>query len=104
MGVGIDEAGRGEKPVGVDGFGGRLVDRPNGDDAAVLDADVADERRRTAPVDDASAPNTEIKHHVHLVLDYVRQYITGRVPPKSRTRLRNGCPVRKRWRFSQNRS
>ena len=68
--------------MGIDGFGGRLVDRPNGDDAAVPDADVADERRRTAAVDDVSAPNTEIKHHVHLVLDYVRQYITGRVPPK----------------------
>ncbi|HEX4430467.1 MAG TPA: hypothetical protein VHZ96_14465, partial [Frankiaceae bacterium] len=47
-------------------------------DPAVSDADVADDRRAAAAVDDSGSPNTEIKHGAALrCTHYVRQYSTA---------------------------
>ena len=61
--VHIDEARRHDLAGGVDGRGGRPVGLAQGDDLAVLDADVADEARLARAVDDRAARDLQIEGH-----------------------------------------
>ena len=61
VGVTVDEAGRDDQPVGVDGALGRRPDATDLDDAAAPDADVAAIARGARAVDDRPAANQQIE-------------------------------------------
>src|SRR5262249_48323590 len=62
MGVHVDEARGDDKAGGIDGFLGVLVDLADGNDAAVLDADVAAIAGNARAIDDRASRDLQIKH------------------------------------------
>ncbi len=60
--VALDEAGRDAQAIGIERLGGRLTDPTDRGDAAVDDPDVAGERGRPGPVDDAAPTDHQIEH------------------------------------------
>ena len=62
VGVDVDEARCDDLAGGVDGALGVAVDLADGDDAAVLDADVGAAARCAGAVDDVAAPDDQIEH------------------------------------------
>src|SRR5262249_25907420 len=68
MGLDVDEAGGHGEPAGVDDLVGAAVERrPEGDDAAVRNGEIAAHARRAAAVDQGAAANEDIPGIRHQV-------------------------------------
>jgi hypothetical protein len=68
--VRVDEAGRNDEPIGVDGASAIVVDgtdRADLDDPTALEPDVAAVRRRAGAVDDRAALDHTVDHRVTSV-------------------------------------
>ncbi len=64
MGVDVDEAGRDDAAGRIDRLPGVLVDLADGDDAAVLDADIGANARAPGAVDHGAAADLKVEHVV----------------------------------------
>src|SRR5471032_1159357 len=67
MRVDVDEAGRDDLALGVDGARRLLVDVADRRDPAVVDSDVGDPTGRTRAVDDRSAADDHVEHGPTIV-------------------------------------
>src|SRR5690349_18195364 len=81
----VDESGRDEEPIGVDGLVRvRGIDASDLDDAPAVDRDVGGARCRAAPVDHRAALDQEIERH--------REYISLALRPNRRARASVSMP------------